>query len=240
MKALTKISFLLVVPTTILAQDIGSRTGNAVGDFNRAIQNHTELPTAFIRNELYGNNELPADVQGTAFFDESFKPSVITIGDKTFGSLARYNALIDVFEIKNPKGEVIQLLRRSDIKVNMDGSNHVFLRYRNNDDELKDHYFEVLEEGSYTLLKLKQVLFHDTKVATSTYKRDKPARLEKGSTYYLQKDDLYPQEIKLNKKTVLKALNTKEADRITAENKWKLKDEKEVKALISALNKKQS
>ena len=236
MKVLTSISFLFLSPVVLCAQDIGSQTGNAVDGFTRAVQNHTELPTAFVRNELYGNNELPADIQGTPFFDESFKPSVITIGDKTFGSLARYNALIDVFEIKNPKGEVIQLLRRSDIKVDMDGSNHVFLRYRNNDDELKDHYFEVLEDGSYTLLKLKQVLFHDARPASSTYKDDKPARLEKDTKYYIQIDDLYPQEIKLNKKTVLSALNSKEADKITAENKWRLKEEKEVKALVSALN----
>lgn len=219
MKVFAKIFFFLLCPCVLFAQS------------------YIELPTAYIRNELYGNNKLPANVQGSPFYDESFKPSVITIGNNTFNSQARYNALIDVFEIKNPEGEVVQLQRRSDMRVEMDGRNHIFLNYRDDRDQLKEHYFEVLEKGTYGLLKLKQVIFHEAKSAKSSYSREKPARLEQDTKYYLQKEDLHPQEIRLNKKDILKEINDPEANRIISENKWKLKEEEEVRALIAALNK---
>ena len=69
--------------------------------------------------------------------------------------------------------------------------------------------------------------------ATSTYSADKPASLDLDSQYFLKLNDNAAQEIRLKRKDILRAIDSKKLEEYVSENKFKLKKEHEV---IQALN----
>jgi len=204
----------------------------ALGFSSYAQGGNMNLPTAYIRNTLSGTNNLPPDVIGSQYVNEDFKKGQVTIDGKSFETYVRYNAFKDEFEIKEQSGDITSLLRRENMIVKIGQDTYEIFSYIE-DGQSQKGYFKKLNSGENILLLKEDVTLTAAQKATSTYSADKPASLDLESQYFLKLNDNAAQEIRLKRKDILKAIDSKKLEEYVSENKFKLKDENEV---IQALN----
>ncbi|CAM4346674.1 hypothetical protein [Gillisia hiemivivida] len=203
--------------------------------FTLSAQN-IDLPTDYVRNTLDGKNDRQKNVVGSPYQNEDFQPGIVTIADKSFNTSIRYNALNDVFETKNQVGEITALIRRPDIKITMDGKQHKIQTYIDDNNMSKQRYFVILAEGETMLLKNEGIEFKEAQQASSSYSQSKPASLVPYTKYYLKRGDQKAVEVNLRKKSILKILDDKRAEKYVKENKLKLKNEEEVVRVLNHYN----
>ena len=187
-----------------------------------------ELPTDYVRNSLSSNNNISERFEGSPYPEESFQNGTIEIGDKEFESLVRYNGLTDAFEIKNQAGEIITLLRRPDISIDINDLTYEIIDYKDENNNRRQGYFQILNDGNILLLKKQGVNKIDAVKAANSYGRDRPARLEQYEEYFIKVKDSPAKEVRLKKKNILKEIDNKEVKSFVKKNKLKLKDEAEV------------
>lgn len=208
------------------------------GAYQLNAQLKVDVPTEFYRNILR-DGDLPANVQGTPYFEEEFKPGKIYIKDsEPFSAMIRYDAYRDNLEMKDGDKNT-SLLKRDYITAAIANEKIKIFKYKTDSEDIREGYFYQLTDGNLKLLKRKRKIFKSEEKNSSTYKKDEPARLVDEVDFYLVSNDYPAQKIKLRKKNVLKALELEdgsEATKIVKQRKMKLSDENEVIQLIQLLN----
>lgn len=194
-----------------------------------------ELPTAYVRNEYYGNNEIPENTSGTPFLNETFMPGTVKTDEGDYNTLLRYHAYRDYFESKNAEGKINTVLRRPFISITI-GDDLYQVRDYNKESSIRKGYFKILNEGKNELLLKQGVVLKEAVVATTSYQRDEPASLRPYEKYYLKIGDQPAVEIKLRKKDILELLKDKSARDYIKDNKLKLRKEAEVIDLLNHVN----
>lgn len=191
----------------------------------------TEFPTEMVRNFQMGNNQLPPNLVGTPFLEETFLPGIAQVKDKKYNAVLRYNAYADEIEMKDENNDNIALLKRDYITATFGGNDYEILNMGG-----KQGYVIALEKGEYSLFKRHQKEFVPEKEATSSYGSNKPAQLVDDITYYLKIGDEEATEIKLKKNDLAKILGEKQVKEFAKMNKSKLNSEKDVIGLLKTLN----
>ncbi len=151
----------------------------------------------------------------------------------------RYNAYADVFELQN-NNQINTLIKSSNTKVFLEKKLFEIYEYLDKSSK-KEGYFENLNiNDEVILLKRSRKKFTDVVKSQSGYAEDKPAKFTLEIVYYIKRDKFLPAiEIKLNKKSILKALNDKEKSlkNYIKKHKLKLKKERDVVQLFEYYNK---
>lgn len=195
-----------------------------------------DLPTDYVRNTLSGKNNVNEFAVGSVYLDENFQKGEVTIGDKTFDSYLRYNALNDIFETRNQLGEVNALMRRPDIKTSIDGKNFRIENFIDDNNMSKQRYFTILADGEKKFLKIEGVELQEAEKANTSYQADKPATLKPFEKHYIKIGEASAVEVRLRKKDILKELDDDRLEKYVKDNKMKLKDESEVIKLFTYYN----
>lgn len=199
-----------------------------------------ELPTAYVRNEVYGNNGLPKQVSGSPYVNEEFLPGTITADGESYNALIRYNGYQDYFEVQNPDGSKKTILRRPSIQISI-GNDHYEVRDYVKENSIRKGYFKVIEAGRNQLLLRQKIQFKDAVVATSSYERDEIASLRPDFQYYLKKGDRPAVKIRLSKREFINRFEKKSKIKsFIKNNDLRLKKESEVVELLRYLNVDQS
>tara|TARA_R110002020_G_scaffold296658_1_gene512242 strand:+ start:2615 stop:3277 length:663 start_codon:yes stop_codon:yes gene_type:complete len=198
---------------------------------------NVNLPTAYLRNQLSGKNNLPKNVTGSPYINDVFQKGQVDIGEDTFSTGIRYNGLRDEFEIKNKDYETISLLRRPDVIVTMEGKKYQIFHYMDHGVN-KQGYFQVLNEGKSQLLMKQGVEFKDAVKASSSYGTDKPASLDPYKKYYIVKNGEPAVEVRLKKRDILDIFSGSDTKKYVSQNNLKLKNEFEVITLLNYTNSK--
>ena len=198
-----------------------------------------QLPTQFIQNQHFGNNNIPSNVIGSPFLSEEFTPGKVMVNDKVFAKMLRYNAYADQIEMKIENDEISSLVRRHDVDATIGNSKFKLLTYESKEGK-QQNYGVVLSEGTKASLykRFKKDLIPG-KEATSSYSEDKPARFDDKQSYLLKLDGEDIVEMKLKKKDILKKLESGSSARLTdfiAENKLKMNKEEDFIRLITFYN----
>lgn len=195
-----------------------------------------DLPMDYVRNKNFENSSTEV-VQGSKYLNDNFQNGIILFGDKEINTLLRYNALAGEFELKNPStNEVASVVRTRAIKFKVGTSNYAVSTYMGKDDIITEGYFEILNEGNTQLLKRDLVTYKEAEPAPNSYNPSKPARYISSTEYYLKKGSEPAEKVSLNKKDILKIMDTDEARSFVKDNKLKLKSEEEVVKLLNFLN----
>ena len=187
-----------------------------------------ELPTEYIRNTLNGDINLPANVEGSPYIDEEFKIGKVTVDTKSFSTPLRYNGYLDLFEIKTVQNEVIALLRRPDLSIQLDDTEYKLTSYIDDNGNRRYGYLKFLYSGDISFLKKEGVIKKDAVKAPNSYSKDKPARLEPIEEYFIKKEGLIAEEVRLKRKDILRIINNKEVTNFVKKNNLKLKKESEI------------
>ncbi len=199
-----------------------------------------ELPGGYLKNELLKSNISQVNYKGSPYLSEGFSyGKIIVDNDKIFKKNLRFNAYSDVFEIKN-NGRISGLIKSKNVKVLLNGELYQLFSYPDKGIE-KDGYFVNLNpKGTKISLLLKnEKEFIEAKKATNSYSDNKPAKFIYKKLYFIKKGNKLPVvEIRLSKKSVLKALkNQKQAIlSFIKNNKLKLRNEKDVVKLFNYYN----
>ena len=195
-----------------------------------------ELPTAYVRNEVYGNNGLPNQVSGSPYVKEEFLPGTITANGESYQAMLRYNGYQDYFEVQNPDGSKKTILRRPSIRITI-GNDHYEVRDYVKENSIRKGYFKIIEDGRNQLLLRQKIQFKDAVVATSSYERDEIASLKPDFQYYLKKGDQPAVKVRLNKKEFINHFEKKSKIKsFIKNNNLRLKKESEVVELLRYLN----
>ncbi len=201
-----------------------------------AQRNRLDLPTAYIRNESMGNNQLPPDVEGSPYYDENFRRGRIQIGDTAYAAMLRYNAYTDQIEM-NEMGQVRELLKRDYISAEI-GEDRYAIRSYQEQAGVKQGYFLILAEGKADLLLRRTKDLMGAREAATPYGKDQPARFNDLSNFYLATNGEPAQRIRLRKKDLKEHLSEDWGALETYEKKngLDLKTEQGVIQLLSYYN----
>jgi len=105
------------------------------------------LPTDYIRNEIQGNNNQLANVEGSPYDSKTFVNGTVISNKESFQSLLRYNAYSDGIEIQ--EGETVtELLKRKYISAEFNGKKYAIYQYISGNNTPKFGYLVALSSGS--------------------------------------------------------------------------------------------
>jgi len=199
-----------------------------------------ELPVVFVRSSLLNKDVPSVQYKGSPYLNKEFVlGKIIVDNSKSFEMKLRYNAYADVFELQN-NNQINTLIKSSNTKVFLEKKLFEIYEYLDKSSK-KEGYFENLNiNDEVILLKRSRKKFTDVVKSQSGYAEDKPAKFTLEIVYYIKRDKFLPAiEIKLNKKSILKALNDKEKSlkNYIKKHKLKLKKERDVVQLFEYYNK---
>jgi hypothetical protein len=195
-------------------------------------QVQVELPQRYVRDSKLNSTIENVDYKGSPYLYENFVPGTLKINKEVFNVSIRYNAYQDEFEMKNAKDEIVAVLKKSDVDVQMGNQIYKLLNYNN-----KLTYFEILSDGvNMRLLKKDIKKFMEAKEAENSYSSAKPAKFVLETNYYLQSNNSIT-PVKLNKKSILAQFDKKaEVTKFIKLNKLRLKTEDDIKKLLIYYN----
>lgn len=206
---------------------------------NFAFSQSLNLPVNYIRNSALGNNITLDEVDGSPYDNDEFTQGDVTINEKIYKGLLRYNAFNDEIQLIDD-GQVITLLKRPYVKAAI-GTKKFAIYAFNGKQSVKRGYFVELTDNSKKAILLQRItkVILPAEKARSAYKKDKPPRLISSNAYFLSLNKKEPAvEIKLNKKAVLAAFDNHNAElkSFVSKNKLKLKTEDEIAQLLDYYN----
>lgn len=191
------------------------------------------LPTVYVQNSVTGKNNLPINVEGSPYLDEEFKLGTVTVNnDTSYKAYLRYNAFNDEIEMQDGS-EVIALMKRDYITAKLSGYNYQVIKFKQ-DGKARQGYATPLYTGDTSFYLRNQVVLRESKAASSSYGKDKPARFEREVLYYIAKEGETAEAVRLTKKSIIETLSDQKAslDRYCKTEKLKLKTEAEVVKLL--------
>jgi len=203
-------------------------------------QNVTQvnLPNVLVQKNLTADG-IPVDVEGSPYLNETFNyGKIIVEGDESYQALLRYNGYQDQIEIKNVDNSITVLMKSGNIEADFNNKRMAVRNYDYSGTVQSGYFIVVATVGDFELLERKKINLRQAQEATSSYSNDKPARFEEDFSYYLRYKDENAQEVRLKAKPFIEALPEAyqdKAKKAAKSNKWKLKDEREVIALLNEL-----
>ena len=193
-----------------------------------------ELPQQYVRDSKLNARITNVKYKGSPYLSEDFVPGKLIVGVKDrFNVSLRYNAYQDEFEMKDAKNNIVAVLKKPDIVVEMQMKTYKLYNF-----EDKLTYFKELNlNGKASLLKKESKKFIKAKEAENSYSSGKSAKFVLKRGYYINVANSI-NKIKLNKKALLNELRDKEDDltKFIKLNKLKLKSEDEVILLLDYYN----
>ncbi len=199
---------------------------------NNIVKSHAQVETVY--------SEIP--IEGTPFLDNIYRKGETVINGKVQRvALMRYNALNDYIEILDENNQPRKLLRRANIIATFGGNTYLVTNYKNNG-KTKFGYFNPLNTGNTVLYYHPKKKFVQAQKPDNGYDQIEPPTYKDVSLYYLKHGDLVAEEIKLNKRSLLKALSDK-SDKLKtfiANHDLNLRNKKDVITLIKYYNTLQS
>ena len=201
-----------------------------------AQHNRLELPTAYIRNESLGNNQLPQNVEGSPYYDENFRSGQIRIGDTAYAALLRYNAFTDEIEMQEG-GQVRELFKRDYISARIGDTEYAIRTYDDKGGQ-RQGYFRILTQGKAELLLRMTKDLQEGREATTSYGKDQPPRFTETSDYYLVSEGKAARKVRLRKKELQESFPEKwgELEAYGKQNGLDLKTERDVIRLVQHYN----
>ena len=202
-----------------------------------------EVPVEYYRNQLRDGG-LPPDVVGSPYDNETFRIGKVYSGnDKSYSAMMRYDAYRDNIEMQS-EGKTVSLLKRDYISVSINEELYVIYGYEAANGSMQQGYFVQLTEGEgpAVFLKKKTKKLLPPEETTSTYKKAKPARFDSEESYYISLNNENAKKVKLNKKSIIGALGSSQAEitDFVKKNKLKLRSESDIQRVLDYYNSLQS
>lgn len=174
--------------------------------------------SGFIKGQTIGNGdgittdtqagivirEVPID--GSVYINDIYKKGTTLINDisKT-DALMRYDAYHDAVEILDENGTARKLLRRKQIKAIFDDKTYEVVEYQSGG-KTKLGYFNPLNEGHTKFYFKPKKAFIQAEKPDNGYDTYTPPHYKDISAYYIKIGDGPAQEVKLNKRSILKMI----------------------------------
>ena len=176
-------------------------------------------------------------VQGSAYFDTIYKSGKVIMNGKALApSMMRYNAYTDEFELDN--GQAVP--KEADIKVDLGNSIYQFMNYMDKGSHKKEKgYLTPLNEGNTVLFLKTRKEYLKASIPKTGFDTYEEAKFKNDLGHYLlKKDRTIAEEIKLNKKSILKEIDNGSGDlkKYVSDNNLDLKEEKDVVRLLDYYN----
>jgi len=151
-------------------------------------------------------------VEGTPFLDNIYKKGETIINGKVQSTaLMRYNAFNDYVEILDENHEPRRLLRRNNIIAVFGGNTYEIINYKDSG-KIKLGYLNPLNEGNSVLYFRPKKRFSQAEKPDHGYDDYDPPTYKDISSYYIKHGNIAAEEIKLNKRSLLKTLEDKSDD----------------------------
>lgn len=197
-------------------------------------QTRIDVSGDYIRNNTVGKNNLPKDIIGSPYIDESFKQGTVKISQEiSENKLLRYNAYTDDVEFLGDNNTAMLVPKTLDVEAKINGKTYkVFENPATN----ALNYFLVKNKGTLKLLVKNTKTIQEAVKAETGYQQDKPARFIDVVTYFIATDDKL-KEVRIKEKDILNTLTDyPEAAKFIKENKLKIKNEDDLIVLLNHLN----
>lgn len=179
------------------------------------------------------------DVQGSPYLQEEFKRGGIYKNQELLVNVKmRFNAHRGEMEFIGVNDSIYVLGKTKELWAEMDSRSYRIMLFENKIGQVRNAYFNELNEGDLKLLFKPQIDFKKGKETYDSYRpKVKPSFVKNGS-YYIKTGDTPANKIRLNRKNVLKLLS-KEKEEILAfvkKNKLDLGNETDVVQLLNYYN----
>lgn len=194
-----KIILLLFVIAII---DLNAQGVLEVANSNRSITTHGQF--------YIHSTEIP--ILGSQYINETFKEGETLISGKSqTAALMRYDALNEAVELLDRSTQKPRkLLRRKNISATFDGKTYLVMDYMEGS-KIKLGYFNQLNEGKVRLLYRPKKKFVQAENPDNGYDVYDPPTFKDVSQHYIKVGDKPASLLKLRKRSILKAINDKEA-----------------------------
>lgn len=181
-----------------------------------------------------------ADVRGSAYLFEEFRPAVIKFGGvnekKLFARLNAYAGEIEIKEVNNGSEDIYGLIKSSKISCVLDGKEIEYLPYTDKEGGIFIGYlFKKYVGNKYVFYTRTKKVLMESKKAYSSLQRSFPTRFVGKEEFFIGKEGKPLRLVSLGKKEVLGLLS--ESEKVSAreflkENRLRLKKENEIIRLL--------
>ena len=184
------------------------------------------------------------DFQGSPYTNNEFQPTVLFDKDKKVGEFYyRYNAYNGEIEIKSsPIDENIgSLARDKSLAILEDGNKLSFKTFIDKNNNTLNGYLATLVDGSpYKLYERTTVKYTEGVPAANSFVRPTPNKFTQFTEYYIEKEGGNRiDEIELSNRKIISVLNGADKEKVKKhlkENKIKVRDLEDLKAIVALLN----
>lgn len=204
-------------------------------------QNTTQNMDFVNYHKLRGNDINLSDIEGTPYLNEEFQLGSILPLNKKFP--VRYNALNDLFEVKQDNDSILTLNQsNTNYIIKLNNQSFKSFKYYTSPSDEKYGYFAILtEKDSINLLKKMSKSFVKEQKAANSYSSSKPAHFTKDPkvTYFILLNTSNTiKEVSANKKSFFAILPDKkdELKKYLSKNRLSLKKEEDLITFIEYIN----
>ncbi len=176
------------------------------------------------------------DVKGSPFMSKEFIDGQIKLNDgKIYKGPLRYDIYADQVEFKTSGGEIYAVQNPETIESAVIGD-HIFKYLAPEKNKSIKGFYDVLKEGSYTLLEKHQILLKDPQAARP-YIEAQPAKfITKESKFYILDATVNYTEIKSKKDLIVSEANTEKLESFIKKNNIKPSDRNDLIRFVEFLN----
>lgn len=186
------------------------------------------------RYELFGKDDPNLyKAVGSPYLNDEFLPGKIFFeGKPDLPVQLRFNIYAENFEIKVDKGkrDIYTVSDWENAIYEMDGKIFVSAEIHPNGRRIKGFFIEHFSGDQYKLLEKPEIKVTPPVRSDSGYSEDQPAKINKRSAFYIQKETGETVEVKMKHKDIRKEFNSAAAKEYLADNKIR-----EVEDLIAFL-----
>lgn len=180
-----------------------------------------------------------AEVKGSPYLEEEFQYGQIEMEDKEpLNVFLRYDALNENVEIKSDKNSPdTYILPLSESTVYLIGREKLRLRYnevRPGGEEITGYFIEHYNGDNWRLLEKPSVSVSEAVPAKTGYQRDKPAKMEIDSEYYVIGDGIV-ENVRIKHRDIRKAFGSRPAQEFLSDNK--IRSEEDLVVFVAHLDK---
>ncbi|MGO4822538.1 MULTISPECIES: hypothetical protein [unclassified Flavobacterium] len=187
---------------------------------------------ALYRNNVLSNNEL-LKTEGSVYFVNEFRAAEVSGVPQQL--LIRYNAFTDMIEVKNEKGELFSLVKKTPyntITILHYNEKIKLLDYKSSGDLVVNGYLvELFSNNDVTLYRRDKTILQKGKAAVNSYASPTASRyIKKDAEYYISVNNEIAIAMPKNKKELLALFpsNKEEIAAFVKKNDYSLKEERSI------------
>lgn len=211
---------------------------------NVALSQSTEsqrINTGFNKNgSIEANSPTKGETEGSMYLHEDF--SAIKVGGELQVFLGRYNAFTDRMEFDD-KGKIYEYypnINDKEIYFNNLNKTYIYLNYYNDKNKSQNGYLLILKLGDkISLYKKEQIKLREGKVSQTGYDKTRPDKyIQEKDVFFVKIGDGNIIKLPKSKKDFQKLFGDEEimVSNFLKDNNYSLKDESDLKLIISYLN----